>query len=77
MDLISMSDLWVFCNLQRLSQLRGIILTSETSHALSYLEKLYPTLANGTKVVVNFSGKGDKVVWLIVVAMKELIRENN
>jgi len=41
------------------------------------LEKLYPTLANGTKVVVNFSGKGDKVVWLIVVAMKELIRENN
>ncbi|KAG1365348.1 tryptophan synthase beta chain 1 [Cocos nucifera] len=47
---------------KRLSQLEGIIPALETSHALAYLEKLCPTLPNGTKVVVNCSGRGDKDV---------------
>ncbi|MFQ6643828.1 hypothetical protein Gotur_018539, partial [Gossypium turneri] len=34
--------------------------TLEASHALAFLEKLCPTLPNGTKVVVNISGRGDK-----------------
>ncbi|KAF5949417.1 hypothetical protein HYC85_011410 [Camellia sinensis] len=34
----------------------------ETSHALAYLEKLCPTLSNGTKVVFNCSGRGDQDV---------------
>ncbi|GLU23272.1 hypothetical protein SLE2022_392940 [Rubroshorea leprosula] len=45
---------------QRLSRLEGIIPALESSHALAFLEKLCPTLANGTKVVVNVSGRGDK-----------------
>nr|CAB3482064.1 unnamed protein product [Digitaria exilis] len=34
----------------------------ETSHALAYLEKLCPTLADGMRVVVSCSGRGDKDV---------------
>ncbi|KAE8677278.1 Tryptophan synthase beta chain 2 [Hibiscus syriacus] len=47
---------------KRLSRLEGIIPALETSHALAYLENLCPTLPNGTKVVVNCSGRGDKDV---------------
>ncbi|KAK9084866.1 hypothetical protein Sjap_025277 [Stephania japonica] len=47
---------------KRISRLEGIIPALETSHAMAYLEKLCPTLPNGTKVVVNFSGRGDKDV---------------
>ncbi|OAY28540.1 tryptophan synthase beta chain 1 isoform X1 [Manihot esculenta] len=47
---------------KRLSRLEGIIPALETSHALAYLEKLSPTLPNGTKVVLNCSGRGDKDV---------------
>jgi hypothetical protein len=34
-------------------QLEGIIPALETSHALAHLEKLCPTLPNGTRVVLN------------------------
>ncbi|KAF9672160.1 hypothetical protein SADUNF_Sadunf11G0011800 [Salix dunnii] len=44
----------------RLSRLEGIIPSLEASHALAYLEKICPTLPNGTKVTVNCSGRGDK-----------------
>ncbi|PON32905.1 Tryptophan synthase, beta chain [Parasponia andersonii] len=40
--------------------LEGIFPALEASHALAYLNKLCPTLPNGTKVVVNCSGRGDK-----------------
>ncbi|KAG5551109.1 hypothetical protein RHGRI_009507 [Rhododendron griersonianum] len=52
----------VVLSFQRLSRLEGIIPALETSHALAYLEKLCPTLANGTKLVLNCSGRGDKDV---------------
>ncbi|KAK6268973.1 hypothetical protein QUC31_013133 [Theobroma cacao] len=45
---------------RRLCKLEGIFPALEASHALAFLEKLCPTLANGTKVVVNISGRGDK-----------------
>lgn len=47
---------------QRLSKLEGIIPALETSHAIAYLEKLAPTLKDGTTVVINCSGRGDKDV---------------
>ncbi|XP_047334439.1 tryptophan synthase beta chain 1-like [Impatiens glandulifera] len=47
---------------KRLSRLEGIIPALETSHALAYLDKLCPTLPDGTKVVLNCSGRGDKDV---------------
>eukprot|EP01023_Acetabularia_acetabulum_P014553 TRINITY_DN17108_c0_g1_i2.p1 TRINITY_DN17108_c0_g1~~TRINITY_DN17108_c0_g1_i2.p1 ORF type:complete len:440 (-),score=87.73 TRINITY_DN17108_c0_g1_i2:695-2014(-) len=47
---------------QLLSHLEGIIPALETSHAIAYLEKLCPTVPNGTKIVINCSGRGDKDV---------------
>ncbi|KAB5533807.1 hypothetical protein DKX38_016893 [Salix brachista] len=44
----------------RLCRLEGIIPSLEASHALAYLEKICPALPNGTKVIVNCSGRGDK-----------------
>ncbi|CAF2131584.1 unnamed protein product [Brassica rapa] len=46
----------------RVSRLEGIIPALETSHALAHLEKLCPTLPDGARVVLNFSGRGDKDV---------------
>ncbi|KAL2956657.1 hypothetical protein AAZX31_18G098200 [Glycine max] len=55
---------------KRVSRLEGIIPALETSHALAYLEKVCPTLANGAKVVVNFSGRGDKDVQTAIKYLK-------
>nr|KYP60859.1 hypothetical protein KK1_023273 [Cajanus cajan] len=55
---------------KRVSRLEGIIPALETSHALAYLEKICPTLPNGTKVVVNFSGRGDKDVQTAIKYLK-------
>ncbi|KAK4344534.1 hypothetical protein RND71_034710 [Anisodus tanguticus] len=55
---------------KRLSRLEGIIPALETSHALAYLEKLCPTLPNGTKVVLNCSGRGDKDVQTAIKYLK-------
>ena len=55
---------------KRLSRLEGIIPALETSHALAYLEKLCPTLRDGTKVVVNCSGRGDKDVQTAIKHLK-------
>ncbi|MBA0748153.1 hypothetical protein Gogos_005001 [Gossypium gossypioides] len=49
----------------RLCHLEGIFPALEASHALAFLEKLRPTLPNGTKVVVNISGRGDKDVAIV------------
>ncbi|KAL8159956.1 hypothetical protein V2J09_001493 [Rumex salicifolius] len=55
---------------KRLSKLEGIIPALETSHALAFLEKLCPTLGNGTKVVLNCSGRGDKDVHTAIKHLK-------
>ncbi len=57
---------------QRLSQLEGIVPALETSHAIAYLEKLCPTLKDGTRIVLNCSGRGDKDVNSVI---KYLVRE--
>ncbi|KAL0398738.1 UNVERIFIED_CONTAM: Tryptophan synthase beta chain 2, chloroplastic [Sesamum radiatum] len=49
-----------------LCRLEGIFPALEAAHALAYLRKLCPTLPNGTKVVVNCSGRGDKDAHTIV-----------
>ncbi|KAK9918589.1 hypothetical protein WJX75_005184 [Coccomyxa subellipsoidea] len=45
-----------------ISRLEGIIPALETSHAFAYLDKLCPELPNGSRVVINLSGRGDKDV---------------
>nr|BAA19928.1 tryptophan synthase B [Oryza sativa] len=58
----SATDEEALAGFKRVSRLEGIIPALETSHALAYLEKLCPTLFDGTRVVFNFSGRGDKDV---------------
>ena len=48
--------------LQLVSRLEGIIPALETAHAFAWLETLCPTLSDGTEVVLNCSGRGDKDV---------------
>ncbi|CAK6701768.1 tryptophan synthase subunit beta [Synechococcus sp. BA-124 BA4] len=48
--------------LRRVSLLEGIIPALETAHAFAWLEQLCPTLAPGTELVINLSGRGDKDV---------------
>lgn len=55
---------------KRLSRLEGIIPALETSHALAFLEKLCPTLPDGTKLVLNCSGRGDKDVHTAIKHLK-------
>ncbi len=50
---------------KRLAELEGIIPALESSHALAYLEKLSPELREGSVIVVNLSGRGDKDVQVV------------
>lgn len=55
---------------QEVSQLEGIIPALETSHALAHLKQLAPTLPDGTRIVLNFSGRGDKDVNSVMKHLK-------
>ena len=48
--------------LQLVSELEGIIPALETAHAFAWLNTLCPSLADGSEVVLNLSGRGDKDV---------------
>ena len=48
--------------LRLVSELEGIIPALETAHAFAWLEQLCPTLSEGTEIVINCSGRGDKDV---------------
>ena len=48
--------------LRKVSELEGIIPALETAHAFAWLESLCPTLPEGSEIVINCSGRGDKDV---------------
>ena len=58
----AVTDAEALTALQLVSQLEGIIPALETAHAFAWLETLCPTLPEGTEVVLNCSGRGDKDV---------------
>ncbi|GKD74830.1 tryptophan synthase beta chain 1, partial [Tanacetum coccineum] len=62
---------------KRLSRLENIIPALETYHALAYLGKLCPTLPNGTKAVLNCSGRGDKDVHTVSAETKGFFDYND
>ena len=45
-----------------LSELEGIVPALETAHALAYVARVAPRMANGQAILVNLSGRGDKDV---------------
>jgi tryptophan synthase beta chain len=59
-DYQSATDLEAVAAFKLLSEKEGIIPALESSHALSYLEKLAPKLDSDQIIVVNLSGRGDK-----------------
>ena len=59
-DYQSATDMEAVAAFKLLSEKEGIIPALESSHALSYLEKLAPKLAEDQIIVVNLSGRGDK-----------------
>jgi tryptophan synthase beta chain len=59
-DYQSATDLDAVAAFKLLSEKEGIIPALESSHALSYLEKLAPKLDQDQIIVVNLSGRGDK-----------------
>ncbi|NMG20247.1 tryptophan synthase subunit beta [Brasilonema bromeliae] len=58
----SVSDAQALEAFKRVSLLEGIIPALETSHAIALLETLCPQLTGSPKIVINFSGRGDKDV---------------
>jgi tryptophan synthase beta chain len=54
-----------------ISRLEGIIPALETSHAFAYLDTLCPTVPDGTHIVLNLSGRGDKDVNTVMAALAE------
>ncbi len=59
-DYQSATDMEAVAAFKLLSEKEGIIPALESSHALSYLEKLAPKLGSDQIIVVNLSGRGDK-----------------
>jgi len=60
-NIIRITDLLTYyAAYENLCRLEGIFPSLEAAHALGILEKLAPTLCDGSKVVVNCSGSGDK-----------------
>lgn len=60
--MLSRADDEALAAFQLVSRLEGIIPALETSHALAYLDKLCPAVPDGTRIVINCSGRGDKDV---------------
>ena len=61
-EYVAVTDNQAMNALKLVSQLEGIIPALETAHAFAWLEKICPTLPNGTEIVINCSGRGDKDV---------------
>lgn len=55
-----------------LARLEGIIPALESAHAVASALKLLPSLSKNKTVVVNLSGRGDKDLFLIARAMRDL-----
>ena len=68
---VSVTDQQALAAFHRLSNVEGIIPALESAHALAYLEDLMPKTTKDQIVVVNLSGRVDKVVQTVAKAMEE------
>ena len=60
------SDAEALDGFRTLARLEGILPALESSHAIAYTMQLTPTLAPGSIVLVNLSGRGDKDVQTVI-----------
>ena len=68
-EYVAVTDQQALDALRLVSELEGIIPALETAHAFAWLEQLCPTLAPGSEVVINCSGRGDKDVNTVADAL--------
>ncbi len=61
-EYVAVTDKEALNALELVSKLEGIIPALETAHAFAWLDTLCPSLAPGTEIVINCSGRGDKDV---------------
>ena len=64
------SDAEALEGFQTLARLEGILPALESAHAIAYTMKLVPDVADGTVVLINLSGRGDKDVESVVEALR-------
>jgi tryptophan synthase beta chain len=55
---------------QSLARLEGILPALESAHAIAYAQRLAAEVPDGTIIVVNLSGRGDKDVQSVVEALR-------
>ena len=69
----AVTDTEAITALRLVSELEGIIPALETAHAFAWLETLCPQLPDGTEVVINCSGRGDKDVNAVAERLGEAL----
>ena len=69
-EYVHVSDAEALEAFQALARLEGILPALESAHAIAYTMKLVADVADGTVILVNLSGRGDKVVQSVVEALQ-------
>ena len=64
------SDAEALEGFQALARLEGILPALESAHAIAYTMKLVREVADGTVILINLSGRGDKDVQSVVEALR-------
>lgn len=69
-EYVHVSDAEALDGFQTLARLEGILPALESAHAIAYTMKLLAEVADGTVILVNLSGRGDKDVQSVVEALQ-------
>jgi tryptophan synthase beta chain len=69
-EYVNISDAEALEGFQALARLEGILPALESAHAVAYTSRLITDLPDGSVVLVNLSGRGDKDVQSVVEALK-------
>ena len=64
------SDAEALDGFQTLARLEGIIPALESAHAIAHASRLLREVPDGTIILVNLSGRGDKDVQSVIEALK-------
>jgi tryptophan synthase beta chain len=69
-EYVNVSDAQALEGFRALGRLEGILPALESAHAVAYTLQLLPSLPDGSVIVVNLSGRGDKDVQSVAEAMR-------
>ena len=69
-EYVNVSDAEALDGFQTLARSEGILPALESAHAIAYVTQLLREVADGTLILVNLSGRGDKDVQSVMEALK-------